>query len=253
METAEFRDDSIARVPVSAWEKLSSKRIYFGHQSVGYNIMQGVQEIKNDAPAIRLNVLDLKEKMAPGSGGVFAHGTVGKNQQPSTKLEDFKKNLQGVKGNDIAFLKFCYVDIVEKTDVRKLFADYKAGMEEIKARHPGMVVVHMTVPLTADRPSIKNTIKRILGRSSNCAENAKKNEYNEMLLKEFGDKEPIFDLAKIESTHADGTRVTCSENGKTYFYLNPDYTDDGGHLNGKGRKVVASKLLIFLSDLAEKN
>ena len=256
MDTAGAKDDPIARVPAQAWEKLASKRIYFGHQSVGLNIMQGVRDLVADNPSIRLNVLDLKEGMALGSGGVFAHGPVGKNQQPATKLDDFRKNIEGesTQGIDIAFLKFCYVDIVETTDVPALVADYKARMDELKKRHPGTVFVHLTVPLITDRPSIKNAIKKFLGRGgSECAENIRKNEYNGILLKEYGGKESVFDLAKIESTRGDGTRVTCTINGKTFFCLNPVYTDDGGHLNAKGRKVVAAHLLAFLAELAEKN
>ena len=32
---------SIKDIPDSAWKKLSKKRIYFGHQSVGFNIIDG--------------------------------------------------------------------------------------------------------------------------------------------------------------------------------------------------------------------
>jgi len=35
-----------------------------------------------------------------------------------------------------------------------------------------------------------------------------------------------------------------------YFTLIPEYTDDGGHLNTLGRKIVAEQLLIFLADPA---
>lgn len=32
---------SIKDVPDSTWKKLSEKKIYFGHQSIGYNIING--------------------------------------------------------------------------------------------------------------------------------------------------------------------------------------------------------------------
>jgi lysophospholipase L1-like esterase len=32
----------------------------------------------------------------------------------------------------------------------------------------------------------------------------------------------------------------------------PEYTDDGGHLNEKGRKRVAEQMLIILAEVANK-
>ena len=256
MEKAGVKDNPVAAIPVSTWQKLSSKRIYFGHQSVGYNIIQGIQDLMADNPAIRLNLMDMKDGTLPEGGGVFGHGTIGKNQQPETKLVDFRKRLdEGAKTRlDMAMLKFCYVDVVDDTDVGILFANYKSRMDEIKARHSEILIVHSTVPLITDSPSLKNTIKKLLGRGeSSCGENIKKNEYNELLLKEYGGKESVFDLARVESTRMDGTRVTCTKDGKTFFCLNPDFTYDGGHLNAKGRKVVATHLLTLLAELAEKN
>ena len=183
------------------------------------------------------------------------HGEIGDNKQPEGKIEDFLKRIDegGTNGVDMALMKFCYVDIVENTDIRALFADYKARMKILKDRHPDILIIHTTVPLVTDNPSIKNAIKRSLGRGeSSCYENKIKNEYNEMVLKEYMGKEPVFDLARVESTRMDGTRVTCSKNGDSFFSLNPDFTLDGGHLNATGRKVVAAHLLALLAELAEK-
>lgn len=256
MKNAAVEGNPVTSVPASAWQKLSSKRIYFGHQSVGYNITQGIQDLMADNPAIRLNLIDVKDGRPPEGGGVFGHGTIGKNQQPETKLDDFRKRLdEGANQRiDMAMMKFCYVDVVDDTDIGILFAKYKTRIEEIKARYPGVLIIHSTVPLITDSPSLKTTVKRLLGRGeSSCGENKKKNEYNELLLKEYGGTEPIFDLARVESTRMDGTRVTCTKDGKTFFRLNPDFTYDGGHLNAKGRKVVAAHLLALLAELAEKN
>jgi lysophospholipase L1-like esterase len=35
--------------------------------------------------------------------------------------------------------------------------------------------------------------------------------------------------------------------GKTYYHLVPDYTNDGGHLNETGRKLVAEQLLLTIA------
>jgi hypothetical protein len=73
-----------------------------------------------------------------------------------------------------------------------------------------------------------------------------------MLRKEYTGKEPIFDLAALESTNPDGTRLSFTQNGKTAYALVPTYTTDGGHLNEQGRKLVAEQLLIFLASLSVK-
>ena len=69
------------------------------------------------------------------------------------------------------------------------------------------------------------------------------------MLKEYKEKEPIFDIATIESTYTDGTRSNFVKNGKIYYIMVPEYTYDHGHLNKVGRKRVAEQLLIFLANL----
>ena len=70
-----------------------------------------------------------------------------------------------------------------------------------------------------------------------------------MLLKKYEGKEPILDIAKIESTFPNGTRCSFTRDGKTYYSMVPEYTYDGGHLNELGRKKVAEQLLILLAQL----
>ena len=64
-------------------------------------------------------------------------------------------------------------------------------------------------------------------------------------------KEPLYDLAKIEATYPDGKVLSYSRHGKIQYTLIPTYTNDGGHLNEKGRRIAAAQLLILLADLAE--
>ncbi|MBW2608023.1 MAG: hypothetical protein JRD05_10355 [Deltaproteobacteria bacterium] len=70
-----------------------------------------------------------------------------------------------------------------------------------------------------------------------------------MLRKEYDGKEPVFDIAKIESTFPNGTRCSFTKDGKTYYSMVPEYTYDSGHLNETGRKKVAEQLLILLAQL----
>lgn len=44
---------------------------------------------------------------------------------------------QGIGENvDIAFFKFCYIDIRANTDIQKVFTDYKNTMTDIKRGYP---------------------------------------------------------------------------------------------------------------------
>lgn len=42
-------------------DKFSQKKIYFAHQSVGYNIVDGIADIVTDYPEISLNVKESRD------------------------------------------------------------------------------------------------------------------------------------------------------------------------------------------------
>ena len=245
---------TIKDVPAEAWQKLAQKKIYFGHQSVGYNIMDGVRYIMKENPQIKLNIVETNDP-ARFNVPLFAHSSIGKNEDPRSKCEDFDNVIaKKIAGKvDIAFFKFCYVDIVSNTDVNKLFATYNETLLSMKEKYPTAMFVHMTVPLTVAQTGPKVWIKKIIGRPiGGYDDNIKREQFNTLLRKEYSTKEPIFDLAGIESIFPDGTRSTLEKDSKEYPALVPVYTNDGGHLNELGRKVVAEQLLIFLATLANK-
>ena len=41
---------SIKDVPAEKWQELSQKKIYFGHQSLGNNIITGIQDLMKEYP-----------------------------------------------------------------------------------------------------------------------------------------------------------------------------------------------------------
>lgn len=82
------------------------------------------------------------------------------------------------------------------------------------------------------------------------ASNEIRGKYNKLLLREFP-KSAIFNLARIESTRLSGDRVTFRMNNGDVDALAPEYTNDGGHLNELGRKVVASALSEFLKNVLD--
>ena len=238
-------------IPDHLIEKLSGKKIYFGHQSVGRNIMLGIEELLTEEQKKRLPIIKASNPRAY-QGNLFAHSDVGRNRDPLSKLKGFDRQLDRV-GNwqpDIAMLKFCYVDVEKNADVETLFRQYQERMQQVKLKHPDVKLVHFTVPLRTVQSGVKASIKQLIGRQlEGAADNIQRHRYNELLRKAYAGKEPIFDIAKIESTREDGSRETFTQGGKTYYALVPEYSNDGGHLNRRGRAWVAKHLLEFLAEL----
>jgi hypothetical protein len=105
--------------------------------------------------------------------------------------------------------------------------------------------------LSYSKTSWKTWIKKITGKKEiwEYDDNIQKNKYNNMIRNEYKGKEPLFDIAEIESTRPDGTRAVFTKSGNNYYNLAEVYTYDEGHLNDLGRKVVADKLLLLVSSL----
>jgi hypothetical protein len=80
----------------------------------------------------------------------------------------------------------------------------------------------------------------------------RRDEYNRLLRATYAGREPVFDLARVESTAPDGTRVTVTWNGITAPALSPAYTDDGGHLNARGRLAAAREFLTVLAQASSQ-
>ena len=68
----------LREVPARSLEKLSGKRIYFGHQSVGYDIVGGLKALVGERPDLRLRIVEGRALDAAG-GGAFLHARNGKN------------------------------------------------------------------------------------------------------------------------------------------------------------------------------
>jgi hypothetical protein len=254
MEGKEMKFDRIRSVPEAVWKGLGEKRIYFGHQSVGYNIIEGITDIMKKNPQIKLSILQTDDPSKFDSP-LFAHSPVGANGDPKSKVDEFVKVLDAGLGNqvDFAFMKFCYVDFSMSTDTEKVFKDYKAALSTLRAKYPKTTFVHVTVPLTAPlslKDRMKQVIKKITGRpTASIDDNIKRSLFNDKMRKGYEGKEPVFDLASIESTYPDGRSASFQRDGKNFPHLVSDYTSDGGHLNELGRKVVAGQLLVFLANL----
>lgn len=221
---------------------VSAKRVFFGHQSVGRNILDGLEDLQRGLGPPVVRIVELGSAGSPDDRGILLHGKVGQNERPATKCEDFRRILdQELQGRiDVALFKFCYVDFNDTSDVPAIVDVYSRTMDDLKQRHPAVVFVHVTAPLrTVDRgPGVWS--RELLGRRNRSKHaNARRGEFNRLLQERYAG-EPVFDLAASMSTHADGRRESFRLDGAKYPALVPAYTEDGGHLNAVGRTHVAA-------------
>ncbi len=240
-------------------EYLASRKIYFGHQSVGFNIIDGIKTVlsSND-----MKFPEIKEigNAVEIDGPVFAHGTIGSNGNPKSKIDEFMRIMVNGMGEkvDIAFMKLCYIDIVQATDTDEIFEYYRRNMKNLQKRFPGVSIIHLTVPLTTEKTvnagdRAKDIIKRILGRitgeEKNRGDNVSRQRFNEKMREEYAGI-GLFDLAEIESTDTEGERVRFANGGSEYYALFERYSTDGGHLNTVGGMVLGDALLAHLAGIS---
>jgi hypothetical protein len=231
-------------------QKIQTMRIFFGHRSVGNNVLQGLEDILLKFSDIHMNIVNW-ENTSDLPEYYLAHYSIGENGKPFSKCSAFLERMPIIVKNkaDIAFFKFCFVDIDEKSDIEEIFDYYQKTILEIRDKYPELTIIHVTVPLMVESGGIKKKIKRMIGvKDGFDASNIKRNEFNRLLLEHYKE-EPIFDLATIESTYPDGSRASFRVKDVLYYELALKYTDDGGHLNALGRKMAAYGLIEILAQI----
>lgn len=226
-------------------ERIAQQRIFFGHQSVGVNLLEGIKQLSTMA-GVPVRIVEVKTA-SDVKQAMIGQTFIAENEYPLKKLKSFEDDM-GSKptGLDIAFMKFCYVDFTAETDAKALFTRYRTTIEGLKARNPGTTFVHVTAPLTSEQGGTKEFVKRMLGRGGSAV-NVRREEYNSLLRKTYQGREPIFDLARVESTAPDGAAVTVEWNGIVAPAMDSVYTDDGGHLNSIGKLRAARELISVLA------
>jgi hypothetical protein len=237
----------------AAIRRVRSMSIYFGHQSVGTNVVDGLSMLGDSG----LSIVEIHEGTPTNRQDppVFFHSQIGENYDPDQKIHAFGRLLRSglAEQVDIAFMKFCYVDTDTGIEATDIFFSYVSEMERLEAEYPDTVFVYTTMPLMSQRGGIKELAKRLLARETSGREgNIERNRFNELLRNAKADTGRLFDIAMIESIRPDGSRQTFGYDGQTYEAMTPAYTSDGGHLNQLGRRVVAEKLVLFLAGLGHQ-
>jgi hypothetical protein len=223
-------------------------RTYFLHHSVGGDVLNGVVQLAKELgrpapPLVDLNVSVLK------SGPIWLEECGGENCRPVSKIEAFANSVRSLADSSlqVAFMKFCFVDFDPSTNEDELFDCYRRTIADLRQRSPRIVFAHVTVPLAVCSHSMKDCIKRLIGYPIwNDTANGKRSRFNRRLLETF-DADPIFDLARIQSTKSNGSLQTFLLNGEVTPSMVPAYSSDGGHLNGLGQRLAAAEFIRFVA------
>ncbi len=231
------------QVSAAEWDTLVARRVVFGRQSVGLNILTGLQALAAEAQV----PLAITETRAPSGTAGIVHFKVGRNGDPQAKIDDFAAVMESMGQHaDIALMKLCYIDISSETDIRRLADYYGETLDRLGAQFPRTTFVAVTTPLTAVQSGLKARVKKLLGRASDgLAANARRTEFNELLRERYGRQGRLFDLALCESETSAPERFQ----GQTVETLDPALTSDGGHLNALGAQRVATRFVKFLAAL----
>lgn len=228
---------------------LAEARVFLGHQSVGRDLLAGLDKLAEEAD-IALRILEVDGAPPDLEPGIF-HSNIGTNTDPESKCEMFERLLTGFgrPQYDLAMMKFCYVDLGRETalEVDAILDRYARVVDSVRQQRPDVQLVHVTMPLRADPRGKKTFVKRLFGMATpEDADNVLRNAFNDALRKRYAD-EALFDLAATESTLPDGSRSSFEADGKSVYTLARAYTKDGGHLNESGRRQAA---IAFVSALA---
>src|SRR5450631_767230 len=93
MRAAKKPATSSELLPGDSLSRLSQKTVYFGHQSVGANILEGIRDILKAEPQQLWTIVESRE---PGTvkAPALVHSWVGRNGLPVSKLDDFSDILR---------------------------------------------------------------------------------------------------------------------------------------------------------------
>jgi len=238
------------QISVPEWQALEKKQVVFGHQSVGGNILDGIERLA----ALDDVKIDIHEQRTPPAGKGISHFYIGKNGDPMSKIQDFAAAIDAgaADGANVALMKLCFADFNVSTDAKQLANNYIASLEALAQRHPGTNFVAVTAPLMAVQTGPKAWIKRLMGKQPNGhLDNVRRAEFNTLLRERYLGSGRLFDLARAEA-ESDGKYCWTNVDGQTIEALCPELTSDGGHLNERGEAVVAAAFLNFVNSVVAK-
>lgn len=212
-------------IPQDALDKARALKVLFGHESVGFNVIQGLERLGGQVPRYRLDIGHMIEpwwyRQHSGLGEFFVRNM---NNVPG-KATAFEQKLRSGVGDlvQVASLKLCWADLQPSAPAGAadtIFTAYTGVLERMQQAYPNVKFVYWSMPLRRDTQMADE-----------------RQHFNERLaVYAKRHKVIVFDIADIESHKPDGN-VFTDEAG--HLSLWDGYTQDRGHLNEVGAARVA--------------
>ncbi|MCG7909123.1 MAG: hypothetical protein JAY82_05035 [Candidatus Thiodiazotropha taylori] len=235
-------------------QTVQKARVFFGHQSVGNNIISGLQQLAEKS-GFGLNIVDLASIQAESQPSGLLHGPIGENRKPVSKCRDFERIIDQQLSDkvDFALFKFCYIDVNRNTDIENLFRVYRFTLDRLMENHPQIRFIHSTIPVRCSPSTLdvrlKELVGKLLGKKNNSKlDNFQRNQYNRLLIETYG-QDQVIDIAGAQATGRNGHRESFKMQGVVNHALLEEYSSDGGHLNELGQRQVARSFAHQLADI----
>lgn len=238
------QDTMASEITTDELAKVSRAKVFFGHQSVGMNVLSGVPGVYA-AHHMAAPTIEQDGTRPDADGGFIGHAFIGENEKPLLKIQDFAANMGSDIGQHVhvAMMKLCYIDITSDTDVGALFATYRQTITALERDLAKVTFVHVTVPLMTEQRPLSKLKSRLTGSSRyGPPDNVARERLNALIRREYAGGY-LFDLAAVESTTPDGSRAMGTYREQQYYRLYDGYAHDSGHLNGEGARVAATAWL----------
>jgi hypothetical protein len=206
----------------AAKARVRGARVFFGHQSVGANILSGATDLGFRSRS----VARASDLAGPGWG----EAEIAENHLPLKKVASFDALVVGQDLGaraDVVGMKLCWVDFYEPEKTAGLTEAYAAEMDRIRAKYPETGIFHVTPPLATKEPK----------------ENADRVAFGKWLVATYGARDVVLDLQAVESTAPDGR--ACEVGGVPA--LCPAYAEDDGHLNREGSSRAARAFVVAIA------
>ncbi|WP_315549292.1 hypothetical protein [Microbacterium aurum] len=243
---------SVAEPRRADLRSLANTSVFFGHQSVGANVLHGLAALDGSAEA-GIRIVESTDARDVAVGTVV-HAHMGVNGDPQSKIDAFLEVMDAGMADavDVALLKFCYVDVTAETDVAAVFAAYTAAIADLQARHPDTTFLYATVPLATAR-DLKGTIRSWLGRDAGMGpeDNVARQQFNAAVRDRLAGTDLLFDIAAVESGMDQGVSPR-SHAGADYYVLDDSFAADPGHLGEAGSRAAAAELVRTIGAVRER-
>lgn len=129
-----------------------------------------------------------------------------------------------------------------------VFAAYRDTFHALQDEFPDVAFIAATVPLTTERGPL-GRVKASPGRGDKLGpeHNVVREQFSSMVHAEYASTGRLFDIASVQSTSSDGTRVAGRHDGNFHYAMDKAYASDPGHPNPDGARVAASAMAAVLA------